>query len=548
MLAELEEEMPVDGVFLALHGAMAVRDVPRPEAEIARRFRELVGPDVPIAATFDLHGNEDAEFLAHADFSLVTKRFPHYDSYIQGERAARALRLAAKGEYVPTTATRKPGIITATVLQWTGQSPAMDIMERARRWEAREHDAYVSVFFGYPWSDVPDVGATIQVMTNGDQALADEHRRRHGRLHVARARGLRARQLPPPHRSRPNRRGSHLTRRDPRRGRRLQRPPRRRHPHPERLRRRPASASVLYGTITSPATLEALAAANAQPGDPFDHEIGGFTPSGGSPHRVTGTLEYFGEGFGYDRIAAVAFGDGNVVFLTPAYEQVLYPDAFRFGPIDPADYDVFVVKSRVHFRRGFDETGYARTILVVEAPGPFVGTTFLDALPYENVDLSEHVPVRGAGWPTVSQKRFRETRSCRRQHPRSTFSVLETHSKVIAMPVQTRCAEASPAWRHVRPGKSLPRVLFGAMVLPAAVAWVIACEGPAEPVEPADHVNLVAQGSARRWWRYMRQQTGTTGSSRGVRDGCPMRLSETGTAYLSARTAGLRLWTSVKAG
>jgi len=53
---------------------------------------------------------------------------------------------------------------------------------------------------------------------------------------------------------------------------------------------------------------------------------------------------------------------------------------------------VFVVKSRVHFRRGFDETGYAKTIIVVEAPEPFVGTTFLDALPYEHVDLEEHYP------------------------------------------------------------------------------------------------------------------------------------------------------------
>ncbi|MDE3002930.1 MAG: M81 family metallopeptidase, partial [Gemmatimonadota bacterium] len=53
MLEDLEEAMPVDGVYLALHGAMAVRDVPRPEAEIARRFREVVGPDVPIAGTFD---------------------------------------------------------------------------------------------------------------------------------------------------------------------------------------------------------------------------------------------------------------------------------------------------------------------------------------------------------------------------------------------------------------------------------------------------------------------------------------------------------------
>ncbi|NNM34331.1 MAG: M81 family metallopeptidase, partial [Gemmatimonadetes bacterium] len=174
MLAELERQGPVDAVFLALHGAMAVRDVPRPEAEIARRFREAVGEGVPIAGTFDLHGNEDEEFLEWADFAFVTKRYPHYDAYIQGERAARALRLAATGRYASTTATRKPGIITATVLQWTGQAPSMDIMERARRWEARVPDAYVSVFYGYPWSDVPDVGATIHVMTNGDEALANE--------------------------------------------------------------------------------------------------------------------------------------------------------------------------------------------------------------------------------------------------------------------------------------------------------------------------------------------------------------------------------------
>ena len=49
----------------------------------------------------------------------------------------------------------------------------MDIMERARRWEAREPDAFVSVFYGFPWSDVPDVGATVHVMTNDDQDLAN---------------------------------------------------------------------------------------------------------------------------------------------------------------------------------------------------------------------------------------------------------------------------------------------------------------------------------------------------------------------------------------
>lgn len=390
-IEELEAALPVDGVYLSLHGAMAVRNVPRPEAEIARRFREVVGPDVPIAGTFDLHGNEDEAFLRWADFAFVTKRFPHYDDYRQGERAARALRLAIRGEYESTTATRKPGVITATVLQWTGRGAPASIMERARRWEDREDDAYVSVFFGYPWSDVPDVGATVHVMTNGDQTLADRIADDMSdyiwRVREAFASGsfplpeaaagqvaaaVAAGETPVAVGDYSDRPGDAT--------------------HILRAFEAAGIGSTLYGTITSPATLDSLAAAGATPGAAFDAAIGGFTPSGGTPYRIQGELVYFGEGFSYDRIAAVSFGDGNLVILTPAYEQVIFPEDFEIGPIDPGDFDVFVVKSRAHFRRGFDETGYARTILVVEAPEPFVGTTFLDALPYENVDLSKLYP------------------------------------------------------------------------------------------------------------------------------------------------------------
>jgi microcystin degradation protein MlrC len=149
---------------------------------------------------------------------------------------------------------------------------------------------------------------------------------------------------------------------------------------------------VLYGTITDPGVLEALEAEGAQSGDSFDRELGGFTPSGGTPARIQGTLLYFEEGFSYDKVAVVEFGDGNVVIITPTYEQVTDPARFGFLPMGIEVFDVFVVKSRVHFRRGFDETGFAGSIVVVEAPGPFVGTTFLDALPYEHVDLSQLYP------------------------------------------------------------------------------------------------------------------------------------------------------------
>ena len=101
MIEGLKAEGPFDGVYLSLHGAMAVRGVARPEAELARRVREVVGPKAFIAATFDLHGNEDDEFLKHADMGFAVKYFPHYDEYLQGERAARMLVRMIRGDYKP---------------------------------------------------------------------------------------------------------------------------------------------------------------------------------------------------------------------------------------------------------------------------------------------------------------------------------------------------------------------------------------------------------------------------------------------------------------
>lgn len=392
MLEDLREAMPVDGVYLALHGAMAVRNVPRPEAEIARRVREIVGPDVPIVGTFDLHANEDEEFLRYANMAFTTKRYPHYDSTIQGGRAARLLIRLARGTYTATTATRKPGVITPTVLQWTGQSPSMDIMERARRWESRHHDAFVSVAYGFPWSDVPDVGATVQVMTDDDQALADEiaddmseyiWRVREGLYEeallqpdaaVSRATtAFEAGETPIVLADYSDRTGDATFILEQIVEQRL--------------------SNVLYATLRDESAIDALLASDVQEGDLFDREVGGFTgPAAGDPVRIQGTIRYLGPGLAFDTVAIVEFGDGNNLVITPALKQVIWLEQITFGPLDPDDFDVFVTKSRVHFRRGFDETGYAKTILITDAPGPFVGTTRLEALEYENVRLTDYYP------------------------------------------------------------------------------------------------------------------------------------------------------------
>ena len=77
MISELNAQGPFDGAYLALHGAMGVRDVAKPEAELARRVREVIGPKAFIAGTFDPHGNEDQDFLRYADLAFCVKYYPH---------------------------------------------------------------------------------------------------------------------------------------------------------------------------------------------------------------------------------------------------------------------------------------------------------------------------------------------------------------------------------------------------------------------------------------------------------------------------------------
>jgi len=399
MIAELKAAGPFDGVYLCLHGAMAVRGVPRPEAELARRVREIVGPKALIAATFDLHGNEDEEFLKHADMGFAVKYFPHYDGYLQGERAARTLIRAIKGDYKPAHTTLKVPIITATVVMWTGASPWMDLIQRALVWEAREVDVYVNVFFGFPFADVPDVGMTIQVLTNDNPALASEiaediagfaWRQREAlltstRIHtiedgvVLAKQAVADGQTPVVLADHSDRSGSATW----------------------LLKEIIAQdlSNTLIATIADAATTAKLKAQGAKAGDAFDMEVGGVVDeSAGRPMRIQGTILKAVEGRGQFWVC-VQFGRDNLLILSTFLVQVMEPQALQPLVPDLDTFKVIVIKSRVHFRRGFHDNGFAKTILLVEPTEPFLGTMRLDALPYRNVDLKKFYPYGDPAFP-----------------------------------------------------------------------------------------------------------------------------------------------------
>lgn len=169
--AGLADAGRIDGVMLALHGAMAVEGVPKPEAEICRRVRSVVG-NIPVMVTLDLHANEDHELTDVTEGVFVLKTYPHVDSEEIGEIAARCMVRTVRGEMSPVQVCRKPGLASPSIFQGSQDSPMRDIYGRCRQWEQEPGVYCVSVAPGFAYADVRDVAMCVIAVTDNDPSLA----------------------------------------------------------------------------------------------------------------------------------------------------------------------------------------------------------------------------------------------------------------------------------------------------------------------------------------------------------------------------------------
>lgn len=392
IVSRLEEQMGtqkgLDGVLLALHGAMAVTNVPRPEAEIVRRVRGAVG-DIPVMVTFDLHANEDVEMANAADGVFVLKTYPHLDGHEIGRTAGECLIMTARGEFKPTMAYRKPKIVSASVFQGSGFHPMKKVYDRCREWEAK--GVYcASVAPGFAYADVPDLGASVFVVTDNDQALAEEVAQDLHDLMWSLRESL-ARKLPKAPEGvakvismvNEGTKPVVISYHDDRLGDGT---------HVIRELLDQGAQNWIVAGLADPAALKMLKE-NHKLGDKVTVSLGGWLdPISGDPVTVTGTVEYLGSsewtetgpmGAGAemkeDLIAALDLGMNRHVVITQRLSAPMSSDPLKAVGLDVNKVDIVVLKDRVHHRAWWDT--WSKVDYPVDPPG--LGPANLGILEYK---------------------------------------------------------------------------------------------------------------------------------------------------------------------
>ncbi|MDH5792123.1 MAG: M81 family metallopeptidase [Candidatus Bathyarchaeota archaeon] len=386
----VEKEMPLDGVLLALHGAMAVTNVPRPEAELCRRVRKVVGR-IPIMVTLDLHANEDVELAHAADGVFILKTYPHLDGHEIGKTAAKCIIETVGGEFRSTMAVRKPGVISASVYQASEYYPMRDVYDRCREWEAK--GVYcASVAPGFAYADVPDAGASVFVVTNGDHELAEEAAEDISDLIWSLRQAL-TRPLPKAREGVANvmkmieedTRPVVIAYHDDRLGDGT-------HVFKELLEQ--GAKNFCTTSIADPNALYKLDQEH-KVGDTVTVKIGGWVhPISGPPVTVTGKIEWLGPadwvetgpmGRGAvrhdDLVASLDLGDNRHVVISERLRAPMSADPLKAVGLDVDSFDIVEVKSRVHHKAFWD------TWSAVDYPVDPPGTTPADlrTLEYENM-------------------------------------------------------------------------------------------------------------------------------------------------------------------
>jgi microcystin degradation protein MlrC len=154
----------LDAVCLSLHGAMVTETEDDAEGALLEALRAVVGPDVPMVATLDLHANATAKMARNANALVSFRTYPHIDGYDRAVQAAALVKEVLDGKKKPKCLLVQPAMLEGANHGRTTEPGEMrDLLAKADVYEKEPGINVVSIQVGFTWSDIPYTGPSIAV-------------------------------------------------------------------------------------------------------------------------------------------------------------------------------------------------------------------------------------------------------------------------------------------------------------------------------------------------------------------------------------------------
>jgi microcystin degradation protein MlrC len=167
----------LDACLLSIGGGMVAdgEDLGDADGHLLAAVRESLPEGARLGVALDMHANMTERMLAAADVMLAYQTFPpHWDKHEIGAEIADLIVRTVRGELRPVMALASAPMLLQPEAQATRESPMRDVMSDAAAVATQPGVLGVSMVAGFAWCDVPEAGASVIVITDGDRDRAKE--------------------------------------------------------------------------------------------------------------------------------------------------------------------------------------------------------------------------------------------------------------------------------------------------------------------------------------------------------------------------------------
>jgi len=174
-LSSLADIGTVDAAYFSLHGAMQAENEDDPEGFLLQEARRILGEEIPIVVSLDIHGILTDRMLEHSDAVVAYHTYPHVDFFETGARAATLLLEILAGRAQPVTARVKIPVLARGDEMITETGSISECIRLAKNIEATRNGLSAGVMWGNPFTDVPELRTNCFVVMDDDEAAAQEY-------------------------------------------------------------------------------------------------------------------------------------------------------------------------------------------------------------------------------------------------------------------------------------------------------------------------------------------------------------------------------------